>query len=333
MITQKYHESLQIPTLLKKYGSIDKILFFDIETTGLSPKTSFVYLISAGYFINNEFILVQLFAENVNEEENILKEFDNISEKFITLAQFNGEHFDIPYLKERYNRHNVIPHISTMESLDIYLYLKPLKKLFDICNCKLKTFEKLIKIQRDDLIDGGEAINQYYHYVSTKDEAALAACLLHNYEDVLNLPKLSFLMIFDQFKDAEDFDINVEFYTDMLTMSIKTDCKLYLHLHYDYNDIMFDFKNNICTITLFIENNKIKLHYKDYKNYVFLNNENYAIETSYAKLLNLKKITKCDINDAYQTINIDNIKNFSNSDYVYLWNQSYGWLLQKIKLT
>lgn len=329
MITQNYHQIISKPDLLKKYADLDKILFFDIETTGLSPDSSFIYLISYGYFMEKEFYLTQLFAENMKDEISILTAFDEILPDYTLLAQFNGNRFDIPYVKARFNYHNLSTHMSSLEYFDIYLYTKVFKKFFETPNCKLKTFEKLLKIRRKDLIDGGEAINEYYNYVSCGDEASLQACLLHNYEDVLNLPELSKLIVFEHLKDISDFEFNV--YTDNEYFIIETDTGQCINfsMKHHFDDMDFIFNGSVAKIMLKIENDNIRIHFGQYKNYVFLADENYAVESSYAKCLNLKNFKKCTIKNAYQYVSTKAILE-NKTDQIYLWNQTYEWLLTNI---
>lgn len=56
-------------------GKDGNILFFDIETTGLSPKNASVYLIGAAVIEDKKWTLHQWFAENTAEEEAILDAF------------------------------------------------------------------------------------------------------------------------------------------------------------------------------------------------------------------------------------------------------------------
>lgn len=324
MITQNYQTLLTIPTILNQYAEIEKILFFDIETTGLSPKNSFVYLISYGYFNDGNFHLTQLFAENCNDEINILNSFEDILSQFILIAQFNGNKFDIPYLIERFRYHNIISSLPALEPFDIYVFIKQFKQLFDLPNCKLKTFEKFLKLKRDDQIDGGEAINEYYNYISTGNADSLRKCLLHNYEDVLNLPAISELVIFDQLKNPDNFNIITDIDNEYITLSVITESNLNLCLNYCYDDLEFNFKHNIATLKFKIVENTFKLRFYNYKNYVFLNNENYAVEKEYAKVLNLKNTRKCTVCDAYQFISINNA---DTSDIKYIWSQTYNWML------
>lgn len=330
MITKNYKNTLDKPLILEKYANIDKILFFDIETTGLSADSSFVYLISYGFFKNEHFFLTQLFAENMNEELKIIKAFDEILPDFTLLAQFNGNNFDIPYLKKRAERHSYCSNISTIEYFDIYLNIKEFKKLLCLDNCKLKTVEKLLRLKRNDLIDGGEAINEYYNYISCGNTESLNACLLHNYEDVLNLPEISKLLIFQELKNIDGY--NIDLYTDnnQLILLINISDPIDLEFICEYEDIKLIFEKNKAKLIFKIENDNVKLHYSQYKNYCFLEAEGYAVEASYANSIGLKKLKRCTLKNSYQPVNIDSvIENKENA--VLLWNETYNWLLLRTK--
>ena len=69
-----------IPNPVFKYNfpyNKNEIAFFDIETTGLSPKVSSLYLIGMMYFDNetNSWTLTQWFADNYKSESEILTSF------------------------------------------------------------------------------------------------------------------------------------------------------------------------------------------------------------------------------------------------------------------
>ena len=48
---------------------MEDILFIDIETTGLSPRNSELYLIGTGFFQDGKWLISQFFGENTSEEE------------------------------------------------------------------------------------------------------------------------------------------------------------------------------------------------------------------------------------------------------------------------
>ena len=63
-----------------------KVLFIDIETTGLSPKTSTIYLIGACYYKEQEWHGIQWFAETPEEEELLLHSFFDFAKDFLAAS-------------------------------------------------------------------------------------------------------------------------------------------------------------------------------------------------------------------------------------------------------
>ena len=80
---------------------LEDTLFFDIETTGLSPGNSRVFLI--GIITKDRedpflFSFSFLAEENTeNEEKALLKAFSAFTQKKKYLVHFNGSSFDVPY--------------------------------------------------------------------------------------------------------------------------------------------------------------------------------------------------------------------------------------------
>ena len=51
--------------------STDDILFFDIETTGFTARSSHVYLIGCAYYDGHTFQLIQWFSETTEDEKYV----------------------------------------------------------------------------------------------------------------------------------------------------------------------------------------------------------------------------------------------------------------------
>lgn len=62
-------------------ASLKSCLFFDIETTGLSASTSFIFLIGCISFENGKWILHQFFIRMVQEEKQLLSSFFELTAK------------------------------------------------------------------------------------------------------------------------------------------------------------------------------------------------------------------------------------------------------------
>ena len=136
-------------------GKDGNILFFDIETTGLSPKNASVYLIGAAVIEDKKWTLHQWFAENTAEEEAILDAFLQFSVPYKKLVHFNGTTFDIPFLQAKCKKYGLTASFAEMEQTDIYRQISPFKNLLKLSNCKQKSLEEFLGLNREDPFNGG----------------------------------------------------------------------------------------------------------------------------------------------------------------------------------
>lgn len=82
--------------------SPENCLFFDIETTGLSWKTSHLYLLGAVFYENETWIHRQWFCQKPGEEKEVLLAFSELLSTKKLLFHYNGTTFDVPYLMHKY---------------------------------------------------------------------------------------------------------------------------------------------------------------------------------------------------------------------------------------
>jgi uncharacterized protein YprB with RNaseH-like and TPR domain len=202
----------RLPELLD--CDVKEILFIDIETTGLSPKDSEIYMIGAAYCDGTNWQIRQLFAENPSEEEEVLSAFSDFCRHYKVLIHYNGDRFDIPFMQNRYEKHKLTCPVSNIRSADLYKRIKPYKKLLGLADCKQKTIETFLGINRDDQYGGGELIMAYDDYVTTTDSALLEVLLLHNFEDVKGLmdllPILKYETFFDLFRNLPKISVRTD---------------------------------------------------------------------------------------------------------------------------
>ena len=92
-----------LPELLN--CKMEELLFLDIETTGLSPKTSDLYLIGVAYYQKHTWHVCQYFAESLEQEKEVLKNFAVLARSFKYAIHYNGDRFDVPYLKAKYEKY------------------------------------------------------------------------------------------------------------------------------------------------------------------------------------------------------------------------------------
>ena len=226
MLTIKKELDIHPDYDFSQIAPLSRIVFFDIETTGLSADRSGLYLIGAVYYEASAWRLVQWFAESMYDEEEMLAGFFGLlSEKRraaqkeggrhanAVLIHFNGDTFDIPYLRRVIQRYRLPYEFTGVLSLDLYKKIKPYKALLGLSDCRLKTVEQFFGIAREDRFNGGELIYVYEEYLrlSSLDpescesneqnqklrEHLLKTLLLHNEEDMANLPCVCGLLAYD----------------------------------------------------------------------------------------------------------------------------------------
>ncbi len=198
---------------------IENLCFFDIETTGLSREYHHIYLIGA-FFYNkktSDWTLIQFFAEDLSEEEDLLLRFVAMAKDFKILVTYNGNSFDLPFVRKRLEKYGHFWDVDN--SLDLFRYVKDNRSILDMPDLKLKTLEKQLGIFRDDLISGKDCIELYKSYTLTKSEEKLRPILQHNYDDLQYMPHL--LQVYNMVERHKTIEINsvdpsMNFYLDTI---------------------------------------------------------------------------------------------------------------------
>ncbi len=185
----------------------DAALFFDIETTGLSPASSTVFLIGAVKKNGGSWQLTQWLAQRSEDEPLLLQAFLDAAADCDTLIHFNGNTFDLPFIMERARRLGLagIPasgdscgsnmHLSgrSMDgksSLDLYQKFRPQKRLLGLSRMNQTTLEQFLGWPREDRLDGKQMISLFQKYVASQEPLLRDLLLLHNHDDVLGMTGL-----------------------------------------------------------------------------------------------------------------------------------------------
>lgn len=179
-----------VPSDLYMIGAPEDVLFFDIETTGLSARSAGLYLIGVLAYTDKSWTLLQFFCEDVADEPAVLQAFFELLHTKKILVSYNGDGFDIPFLRHMLEQYGLPYSFDAIESFDLFKKFRPLKRLLGLPDLKLKSCERFLGIDREDRFTGGELIEVYFEWQKTKAPALLDTLLLHNAEDIANLPNL-----------------------------------------------------------------------------------------------------------------------------------------------
>lgn len=266
-------------------------VFFDIETTGFSPVHTSLYLIGCAYHIEQTLYIKQFFAETPEDEKEVLVAFLSLLEDFDTIITFNGIGFDIPYLKAKCSTYECKEHFADFTYVDIFKSISQIKHILQLPNYKQKTIEAFLGIGRDDLYSGGELIEIYHSYVKEPRPDKLETLLLHNYEDVLDmptlLPVLSYVHLFcGQYLSCS---ASVSEYMDYqqkekkeLILSIEPEFPFPKHISCRIGSVYFYAKGKKCTLSVRLEEDTLKYFFPNYKDYYYLPAEDTAMHKSVA---------------------------------------------------
>ena len=276
---------------LNKLGNTEDILFLDIETTGLSAQTSSIYLLGCCFYENNEWCIKQWLCESVSEEEDLLNAFIHFIQKYKLLIHFNGNQFDLPFIEKRCEKHGLDFSFKNYQGIDLYKRVYPYRHFLHLSNCKQKTLEQFMGIDREDKYSGGELISVFKSFCQNKNTEAKALLLQHNRDDVYGmlrlLPVLSYVDFFNEDKSINQVEINTS--KDVFGKPIK-EAFIYFTLQTPLpkpiashgNDCYFTGKgkNGLLKIPIYTE--EMKYFYSDYKNYYYLPSEDMSIHKSVA---------------------------------------------------
>ena len=163
----------------------DQYLFFDIETTGLSAARSDLYLIGYGTILNDEqFRITLLFNDDGCSEPKMLAAFKDILADYKYLVTYNGDTFDLPYIKEKYRQFRQEISFDSITSIDVYRKIRKYKKLLQMDSMKQSALESVMGMERDEFHSGGLLIDTYQDYLGTKDTQLQDMLLSHNKDDM-----------------------------------------------------------------------------------------------------------------------------------------------------
>lgn len=268
-------------TFNKKY----EYLFFDIETTGFTPKQASLYLIACAFFIDIDTICIkQFFSANISDEKNILEKFLDLLSNFKFIISFNGDNFDIPFIKACLKSYSInASSLDRIYKIDLYKKIKAFKKILALEHLRQKDIESFLKINRKDKYNGKELISIYNSYLQELDNKELLnILLLHNRCDVVGLVKISIFLDFIAFINSKF--IFEQYVQDKayIKLVFKSNLKTPFELIYTYQNIKFNINNNNFEISLPIIRAKLKYFLSNYKDYFYLPFENVAIHKDIA---------------------------------------------------
>ncbi len=269
----------------------EDILLIDIETTGFSPKTSYLYMVGCLYFDAGSFHTIQWFADSYEDEQQIISSFFRFSKPYHYLVHFNGNQFDLPYLTKKIEHYHISETLQGFESIDIYKRIMPFKQILSLDHLKQKSIETFLHMERTDCYDGGQLISIFHEFVKEPTDFNRDLLLLHNFDDLKGmlriLPILSYYDLFHKSLTIDHAERNE--YEDFhaikqqeLLLTGSAFSPLPVDISYNKNDCRIVGCKSEIKLRIPLYHQELKYFLPNYKEYYYLPMEDSAIHKSVA---------------------------------------------------
>lgn len=284
---------------LRSLGHPDDFLFFDIETTGLTPANAQVYLIGAlSHEEGSGWTLRQWFAESLTDEEEMLRDFFAFAGRFRTLVHYNGDTFDIPFLMRCALQYGIGHPFAGLSSLDLYRAVRPYRKIFGTERMNQKSMEVFLGLERMDRFSGGELIPVYETYIATHEKALRSRLLLHNEEDLTGLPVLLSLLSYRDFFPGAFRFLDADDAPDALTLSFRGEARLPKEVSFSVSPVTLRASEDTLTVRIPKYRQTMAHYFENYRDYYYLPNEDRAVHKSVGEFVDRSARVKCTARNA-----------------------------------
>jgi uncharacterized protein len=195
-LADRFAESLEETAVLTGFPVRAPLLFFDLETTGLSGGAgTYPFLIGCGSFDDGAFVTRQFVLTRFADERSVLGAVSGELARAGSLVSFNGRSFDAPLLETRYLYHRLAWAAGTLPHLDMLHVARRFWKRDQPSiesSCSLAALERhLLGHRRTGDVSGFDIPARYFQFVRTGDARPLAAIFEHNRLDLMSLAALT----------------------------------------------------------------------------------------------------------------------------------------------
>ena len=337
-------------TSVFKNISLEDTLLYDIETTGLNPKSSQLYILGILLFHKENIELIQYFAESVLDEEEILEQFFQLCKTKRVLISFNGEGFDNRFIETMAKSYGKLPLHLNLKQLDLFKLIRKRKKFYGLESASLKSCERFLGIYREDRCSGGELISVYQDYLQNKNSEKKNLLLLHNREDIQNLPALFSFLAYEnifqgnvhfqraellardemkeknynhqnenslQIKDLELEERQNSRTSEILCLKFSLPSSVPVPLTLTPKNFLLEIKETSLCLTVPLYQDELCYFFKDYKDYEFIPSEDRVVHKSLAAMYPKKMREKAKASTAYQKMKTSFLPIFQEKEKVF----------------
>jgi len=268
-------------------------LYFDIETTGLSPASSHITVIGTAFSDASGTHVKQFVCLKPTDEKKILREFASYIGGFDTLVHYNGRSFDIPYVTAKCRFYQIRNTLYDMHETDLYRTARRFSFLTGLGQTKQKDVEKLAGFKRTDTLSGADCIRAYMDHICSGSREALDKLLLHNREDLEGMVCISeYLEMLGSVAEGRfsliGFSDEGEASCSELGIRIEAEKPFKVPVSASYEPagtgrgipFAFTAEGKLAVFSLKAYSGELRYYFEDYKDYYFLPEEGRAVHKS-----------------------------------------------------
>lgn len=260
-------------------------VFYDIETTGLSRNSTFLYLIGAVVHENGKWQMYQWFAERAQDEPLLLREFSNFLDSFTCTIQYNGNQFDQPYLEEHFRMHGMKSPFKQKEAFDLYRTLRPLKQLLKLPGMKQPQLEEFLSLPARLYCDGHDCIRLYKQYTKNHLPEHANELMGHNQEDLQGLGQVFSILSYLDLYNGRYQPCDACFDGEHLLMTLQLPHLIPVPFSNGTTSFYIKGEDNQIRLAIKAVSGKTKQYYPNYKDYHFIPSEDTAMPKSLSSCL------------------------------------------------
>ncbi|MBO6147938.1 MAG: ribonuclease H-like domain-containing protein [Lachnospiraceae bacterium] len=287
-------------------------IFLDIETTGLSRKNCHAYLIGTLRKSDAGYLMRIFLAAGPSEEKDLLLAATEYMGDFSPIVTFNGERFDLPFLKARCDLYGI--DFSPEKTFDLLTVLSPIKSLLPLNDLRLSTLEEFLGISRTDSTSGKELIDVYNNYSKECRPELEDRLILHNSEDLLGLPGILPLLYYPRLFAYPPQEVRADIKTYMnyngqpkkeLLLSFPVSYALPRPCLMHTGPLFLHAWNQNAVLRIPVFQGEMKHFFPNYKDYYYLPNEDRAVHKSVGAFVDSGRRERATAQNCYTKIQGD----------------------------
>ena len=183
-ICRWYPRSHPLVLFSSSFSQDHDFIFLDIETLGFFNQP--IILLGLAKVHGNKIKVKQYLSRKLGEEKAVLESFLTNVDPNSVFVTFNGQTFDLPFIKNRMSYFNLNNNVNHPHFDMLHFTRRQWSE--ELMNCQLTTLERhLFDIIRDDDVPSGMIPQFYRTFIRTDNVGPLVPIIEHNQQDIITL--------------------------------------------------------------------------------------------------------------------------------------------------